>query len=124
MNSGQSQEYKSTVAEYYSKRSANYDSSEWHMEIARKLVDWSNIRPGAQILDLCTGTGMVALHAASKVGPDGSVLGVDISDEMLDRARANAISAGIKNARFESGDAENLGLAPNCCYAMKNTQNL
>ena len=56
---------------------------------------------------------MVALYAASKVGPAGSVLGVDISEGMLKRARANATAAGILNAGFEVGDAENLRFAPN-----------
>ncbi len=113
MNSDQSREYKTGVADYYARRSANYDSIEWHIQIAHKLVDISKIYPGAHVLDLCTGTGMVALYAASKVGSEGSVLGVDISEGMLERARSNATSAGISNVRFEFGDAENLRLAPN-----------
>lgn len=113
MNPDQSREYKAGVADCYSKRSANYDSSEWHIQIARKLVDLSNINSGAQVLDLCTGTGMVALYAASKVGLKGSVLGVDISEEMLERAQINATTAGIQNVRFEVGDAENLKFALN-----------
>lgn len=113
MNPDQSQEYKAGVADYYSRRSADYDSIEWHIQIAQKLVDISSIHSGAQVLDLCSGTGMVALYAASKVGLKGSVLGLDISKKMLEIARAKAINAGISNARFEVGDAENCGFAPN-----------
>lgn len=112
MDPGQSRDYKDSVAAYYSRRSADYDSSDWHVQIARKLVDFSNVQSGAQVLDICTGTGMVALYAASKVGPNGSVLGVDISSGMLDQAIANAMAAGISNASFEMGDGEHLGYAP------------
>jgi ubiquinone/menaquinone biosynthesis C-methylase UbiE len=113
MNPDQSREYKARVADYYSRRSINYDSISWHTQIARKLVDLSGIYSGAQVLDLCTGTGMVAVYAASKIGPEGSVLGVDLSEGMLKQARDNAITAGISNVRFEVGDVENLGFAPN-----------
>ncbi len=114
MNSDQSREYKACVADYYSRRSTDYDSSQWHIQIAQKLVDLSNVRSGAQVLDIGTGTGMVALYAESKIGSDGSVLGVDISEGMLRMARANALAAGIPNVRFEVGDGENLSLPPNC----------
>ena len=56
---------------------------------------------------------MVALYAASKVGRNGSVIGVDISSGMLDKAIANATVAGISNVGFEMGDGENLSYAPN-----------
>ncbi len=55
---------------------------------------------------------MVALYAASKVGQNGSVLGVDISEGMLKTARANAMAAGIANVSFEVGDGEDLGFPP------------
>lgn len=119
MTPDQLQEYKDSVANHYSRRSAIYDSSEWHRQMARKLVDLSNVHSGAQVLDICTGTGMVALYAASKVGQTGSVLGVDISEGMLNKARSNAMDAGITNVSFEIGDGENLKLAPDsfdCMY--------
>ena len=113
MNQDQSRKYKDSVADYYSRRSADYDSSAWHVQIARKLVDFSNVHSGAQVLDICTGTGMVALYAASKVGQNGAVIGVDISAGMLDKAIANTTAAGIPNVSFEMGDGENLSYAPN-----------
>lgn len=112
MNPEQSREYKNLVADLYSMRSASYDTSEWHVQIARKLVDLSHVHSGARVLDICTGTGMVALYAASKVGHSGSVLGVDISEGMLEKARTNAIAAGVGYASFEIGDGENLGFPP------------
>jgi ubiquinone/menaquinone biosynthesis C-methylase UbiE len=111
MNPDQAKEYKDQIADLYSRRSDNYDSSKWHALIAQKLVDLSNIQSGANILDICTGTGMVALYAASKAGPNGLILGVDISEGMLNKARAKA--AGIANVSFEHGDGENLRFPPN-----------
>lgn len=111
MNRDQLRQYKKAVADYYSGRSTNYDDSDWHDQIARKLVDLSGIHPGARVLDIATGTGMLAVYAASKVGPTGSVLGVDISEGMLEKARAKA--AGLQNASFERGDGEALGFPPN-----------
>jgi ubiquinone/menaquinone biosynthesis C-methylase UbiE len=104
MNPDQIKAYKTEVADYYSQRSSNYDAIEWHEQIARKLVDLSNIHPGAQVLDIATGTGMVALYAATRVGAAGSVIGIDISTGMLEKAKSKA--AGLKNVRFELGDGE------------------
>ena len=54
---------------------------------------------------------MVAVYAARKVGSTGSVLGVDISEGMLEKARAKA--AELQNASFERGDGDALGFPPN-----------
>ena len=87
MNSDQIRDYKKEIAGLYSMRSQAYDSSVWHDKIARKLVDYSNITIGSQVLDIATGTGMVALYAASKVGSLGSVIGIDISEGMIKKAK-------------------------------------
>jgi ubiquinone/menaquinone biosynthesis C-methylase UbiE len=113
MNLDQAREYKAGIAEHYTRRSIIYDASEWHDRIARTLVAYSNIRPGAQVLDIATGTGMVAFYAASRVGPLGAVMGIDISEGMVKRAREKASADSIKNVRFEYGDAECLDFTPN-----------
>ena len=81
--------------------------------MARKLVDASNITVGSQVLDIATGTGMVAFYAASKVGSHGSVIGIDISEGMIEKAKAKLAVAEISNVMFELGDGEALGFAPN-----------
>jgi SAM-dependent methyltransferase len=70
------------------------------------LLARADLRPGQRVLDLGTGTGSVALGSAPRVAPDGHVLGVDISPEMLGLARARASRAGLGNVSFADGRAE------------------
>ena len=64
------------------------------------------------ILDIGCGTGVVTLAAAQKVKGAGSVIGVDLSDGMIDVARRKASALGLDGAvRFEAGDAENMSFA-------------
>jgi len=63
------------------------------------------------VLDLGSGAGIDCFLAAAKVGPSGQVIGVDMTPEMLDRARENARKGGIKNVEFRLGEIENLPAA-------------
>jgi arsenite methyltransferase len=69
------------------------------------------LRPGETVLDLGSGAGFDAFLAAREVGPAGRVVGVDMTDDMLARARANAVSAGIDNVEFRKGYIEALPVA-------------
>lgn len=60
------------------------------------------------VLDLGSGAGFDAFLAAKKVGIKGRVIGVDMTDEMLDKARENAKKGGYKNVEFIKGDIEKL----------------
>src|SRR5215204_1546875 len=53
-------------------------------------VATAHLRPGETVVDLGCGGGIDVLRAARKVGPGGRAIGIDMTDEMLDRARANA----------------------------------
>ena len=66
------------------------------------------IQPGMTVLDLGSGAGFDALLAWRKVGPAGRVIGVDMTDDMLARARANAAGLGATNVEFRKGTIENL----------------
>ena len=80
--------------------------------LARRLVDLAEPEPGQEVLDVGTGTGVVALEAARRVGPEGRVLGVDLSDGMLRAARDRAVEAGLDRVvAFRREDAESLTLA-------------
>jgi SAM-dependent methyltransferase len=69
------------------------------------------IRPGETVVDLGSGAGFDCLLAARQVGPEGRVIGVDMTHEMLAKARANAAKAGLSNVSFRLGEIEHLPVA-------------
>lgn len=71
----------------------------------------AGIRVGEQVLDLGSGAGIDAFLAAREVGPTGRVYGVDMTHDMLERARFNARRAGIENVEFRLGEIEHLPIA-------------
>src|SRR4051812_40175200 len=66
---------------------------------------------GETVLDLGSGAGADVLISARRVGPSGRAIGIDMTDEMLDLARANAAEAGGENAEFLKGYLQELPLA-------------
>ena len=66
------------------------------------------LRPGERVVDLGSGAGMDSLIAAKKVGPDGRVIGVDMTPAMLEKARRAAQQARLSNVQFREGYAEAL----------------
>ena len=66
------------------------------------------LQEGETVLDLGSGAGFDAFLAAREVGPTGRVIGVDMTDEMLAKARANAQQAGFSNVEFRKGYIEAL----------------
>ncbi|HZH49755.1 MAG TPA: arsenite methyltransferase [Nitrospira sp.] len=70
----------------------------------------ATIQPGETVLDLGSGGGIDVLLSARRVGPTGKVYGLDMTDEMLELARANQAQAGISNVEFLKGDMEHIPL--------------
>ena len=66
------------------------------------------LRPGETVLDLGSGGGIDCFLAARQVGGTGKVIGVDMTPEMIDRARRNAGEAGVENVEFRLGEIEHL----------------
>lgn len=64
--------------------------------------------PGETVLDLGSGAGFDCFLAAERVGPGGRVIGVDMTPEMVERARANALEGGYGNVEFRLGEIEAL----------------
>ena len=73
----------------------------------------AGLKAGETVLDLGSGAGIDCFLAAAKVGPSGKVIGVDMTPEMLDRARENARKSGAKNVEFRLGEIESLPAADN-----------
>jgi SAM-dependent methyltransferase len=68
------------------------------------------VRPGDAVLDICCGSGASAIPAAHAVFPEGSVLGVDLSESLLELASAKVERCGLHNVEFRAGDFETLPL--------------
>lgn len=73
----------------------------------------ASLKPGETVIDLGSGGGIDCFLAAGKVGEKGKVIGVDMTPEMLDRARANLQKSKHKNVEFRLGEIENLPVADN-----------
>ena len=70
----------------------------------------AELRQGERVLDLGSGGGIDVLLSARRVGPSGFAYGVDMTPEMLELARANAVRAGATNVEFLQGQIEDLPL--------------
>jgi arsenite methyltransferase len=66
------------------------------------------LRPGERVVDVGCGAGIDSLIAAKKVGPEGCVIGVDMTHSMLEKARQAAKEVGLANVEFREGYAEEL----------------
>lgn len=74
--------------------------------ITERLVALSGVRRGDRVLDLACGTGDPAFTLAGTVGPEGFVVGLDLSEEMVEAARSWAASQGIGNVEFQLIESE------------------
>lgn len=68
----------------------------------------ASLREGEVVLDLGSGVGFDCFLAAKKVGEKGGVIGVDMTPEMIDKARENARKGNYRNVEFRLGEIENL----------------
>ena len=76
-------------------------------------VTLAALQPGQTVLDLGSGGGIDCFLAAKKVGPTGTVIGVDMTSEMLEKARQNRAKLGLDNVEFRLGEIEHLPVADN-----------
>jgi len=76
-------------------------------------VALASLRKGETVMDLGSGPGFDCFLAANKVGKSGKVIGIDMTPDMLDRARENARKGNYENVEFRLGEIENLPAADN-----------
>ncbi|MBI5698034.1 MAG: arsenite methyltransferase [Thaumarchaeota archaeon] len=69
-------------------------------------LNFANLREGETVVDLGSGAGIDAFLSANKVSKTGTVIGIDMTDEMLDKARKNASEGNYTNVHFKKGDIE------------------
>jgi arsenite methyltransferase len=69
------------------------------------------LNPGEVVLDLGSGAGLDCFLAAKKVGPEGQVIGLDMTDAMLEKARKNQALLGLTNVEFRKGEMEQMPIA-------------
>lgn len=97
------------VQRYGWDRAADFYEDHWLsrlMPATECVLERAAIAPGERVLDLACGTGVLAIAAAGRVGPSGTIVGMDISEKMVDAASTAARALGLTNCRFERGDAE------------------
>ncbi|RPH96508.1 methyltransferase domain-containing protein [candidate division KSB1 bacterium] len=76
-------------------------------------LEHANVKSGETVLDLGSGGGLDCFLAARAVGPSGHVIGVDMTPQMLAKARGNAVKTGFTNVDFRLGEIEHLPVADN-----------
>jgi len=76
-------------------------------------VALASLKEGETVIDLGSGGGLDCFLAAKKVGAKGKVIGIDMTAEMLERARVNSKKGGYKNVEFRLGEIENMPVADN-----------
>jgi len=76
-------------------------------------VALASLRPGETVLDLGSGAGIDCFLAAKKVGPTGKVIGVDMTPEMIEKARQNSEKVKAANVQFRLGEIEHLPVSDN-----------
>jgi SAM-dependent methyltransferase len=76
-------------------------------------ITLASLQPGQTVLDLGSGAGLDCFFAAKKVGEDGKVIGVDMTPEMIERARSSAKRMCIRNVEFRQGYLEDLPVDSN-----------
>lgn len=83
-----------------------------HAPMNGPLLTLACIEPGMDVLDVGCGSGAVTRRAAERAGVDGSVTGVDISEVLLNKARATAAAAGSATVKYLNADAQTYDFAP------------
>ena len=97
------------IATTFDVMAPTYEVLRFVRRAAERLVEVADLPPGGRVLDVATGTGHAAIAAAARLGPSGSVLGIDISEGMLEIARGAIEPLGLP-IEVRVGDVQALDL--------------
>ncbi|CAA9583587.1 hypothetical protein AVDCRST_MAG81-3399 [uncultured Synechococcales cyanobacterium] len=120
----QMDDYKRQVVKFFNQRTAYDQEGPRHPHEADLLLKSVALQENHRVLDVATGTGLIAIPAAHKVGPGGHVVGVDLSAGMLEQARRKVEATRIQNIEFIEADASSIHFNDNsfdvifCCSAI------
>ncbi|MEO1403882.1 MAG: methyltransferase domain-containing protein [Cyanobacteria bacterium J06635_1] len=121
----QAKAYHQAVTAFYGRRTDyDHEPGTTHPYKARRLLETVPLQLGDRVLDVATGTGLVAIAAAEQVGPTGQVTGIDLTPGMLNQARHKLAKLGLQNLELVKANAETIALPANrfdvlfCCEAV------
>jgi ubiquinone/menaquinone biosynthesis C-methylase UbiE len=110
----QDNEYKKNIEDVFDKASSGYDNFElkFFNNSAKHLVDFINLNESDKLIDVATGTGHVALKAATVLS-QGRVTAIDLSSKMLEQAKSKMLELNYNNIDFKKCDMESIELKKN-----------
>ncbi|MEM8723146.1 MAG: class I SAM-dependent methyltransferase [Cyanobacteria bacterium P01_G01_bin.39] len=122
--------YKQKITNFFNSRTTYDSEGRGHPENAARLLDSVTVKSGQTILDICTGTGLIAIPVAKAVGDQGTVIGVDMSPGMLAQAQAKIEAEAMGNIELIEADIESTDFNQKqfdvifCCSALVYISNI
>lgn len=99
---------KELIAEVFDRAASGYGRLKYFPLFGRRLVEMAQIPGGAKVLDVASGRGAVLFPAAKQVGPRGRIIGIDLSEGMVQETGAEIRRRGLQKAEIRQMDAERL----------------
>ncbi|MEO0457650.1 MAG: methyltransferase domain-containing protein [Cyanobacteria bacterium P01_A01_bin.114] len=113
------------MTSFYGRRTDyDHEPGTTHPDKAERLLGMIPLKSGQHVLDVATGTGLVAIAAAKQVGPTGHVTGIDLTPGMLNQARSKLAKLNLQNLELIEANAERYSFPENqfdaifCCEAL------
>lgn len=107
--------------------SSPYYEQGWQRQLRpaqERLLDAAGLKAGEKVLDISCGTGLVTVPIAEEVQPGGEVMGIDLSEGMIEKAASVCEERGLENVSFEHMDAEELDIPDSTFEAAVNSLGL
>lgn len=104
------EDFKTHISGVFSRASSSYDRTgpRFFSHLGKKLIEFARIPPRARVLDVACGRGAVFVPASTAVSATGQVIGIDISEGMIEQARSEVSLQGLANTKVLKMDAESL----------------